>query len=176
MTHAVSEIYDTITAKTINSKSMTGIPFSKFLEDCVNHMNSNTNNLNQLSLPTQHTSLINFMSKLAIDLGFGYYSTMMTIKSIDDFPINWEEFENEHSMILSKADFLFSEKLIGSYRQTFDIRKEFENLIEDEKNKFIEKNSETIKNYNLNLANSLWQVYIKPGLTADSLFEVIKAL
>jgi hypothetical protein len=26
------------------------------------------------------------------------------------------------------------------------------------------------------LANSLWQVYIKPGLTADSLFEVIKAL
>jgi hypothetical protein len=77
-------------------------------------------------------------------------------------------------MILSKADFLFSEELIGIYRQTLDIRKEFDNLIEDKKNKFIEKNSETIKNYNLNLANSLWRVYIKPGLTADSLFEVIK--
>ncbi|RGB40923.1 guanylate-binding protein [Rhizophagus diaphanus] len=171
MTHAVSEIYDTITAKKINFKSMTGISFSKFLEDCVKHMNSNTNNLDKLSLPTQYTSLINFMSKLAIDIGFTYYSTMMTIRSIDDFPINWEDFENEHSMILSQADFLFNEKLIGSYHQTLDIRKEFDNLIEDEKNKFIEKNSESVKNYNLNLANSLWQVHVSPGLTADSLFE-----
>ncbi|CAB5092414.1 unnamed protein product [Rhizophagus irregularis] len=94
MTHAVSEIYDTITAKKINFKSMT----------------------DKLSLPTQYTSLINFMSKLAIDIGFTYYSTMMTIRSIDDFPINWEDFENEHT-------------------------------------------------------NSLWQVHVSPGLTADSLFE-----
>ena len=33
-------------------------------------------------------------------------------------------------------------------------------------------NSEALKNYNLKLANSLWQDHVKPGLTADSLFEV----
>ena len=136
-------------------------------------MNTDTSTLNKLSLPsTQYTSLINFMSKLAIDIGITYYSTMMTIRSIDDFPISWEDFENEHATILSKADFLFNEKLIGSYSQTLDTRKEFENLIANEKQVFTEKNSETLKNYNLNLANSLWRVHIKPGLTADYLFEV----
>jgi len=112
------------------------------------------------------------MSKLAIDIGINYYSTMMTIRSIDDFPISWKVFENEHVMILSKADFLFNEKLIGSYYQTLDAREEFDNLIENEKNKFIEMNSKVLKDYNLNLANDLWQDHVKPGLTADSLFEV----
>ena len=94
----------------------------------------------------------------------------MTIRSISDFPISWEVFKNEHAMILSKADFLFNEKLIGS--QTLDAKKEFDNLIENEKNKFIEMNSKDLKNYNLELANSLWQDHVKPCLTADSLFKV----
>ena len=172
MSHAVSEIYDTISPKKINSKSMTGISFSKFLQDYIQHMNATTKTLNTLSLSTQHTSLINFMSRLAIDVGFTYYSDTMTIKSIHDFPLSWDAFEDEHAITLSKADFLFSEKLIGSYSQTLDTRTEFENLIAGEKRIFTEKNSETLKNYNLNLANSLWRVHIEPGLTADYLFEV----
>ena len=93
-------------------------------------MNTDTSTLNKLSLPsTQYTSLINFMSKLAIDIGITYYSTMMTIRSIDDFPTNWEDFENEHAMILSKADFLFNEKLIRSYYQTLELRMKKINLL-----------------------------------------------
>ena len=74
---------------------------------------------------------------------------------------------DDHTMILSKADFLFTEKSIGSYSQTLDTRKEFENLIANERQGFAEKNSEMLKNYNLNLANSLWRVHIKHRLEAE---------
>ncbi|CAG8465192.1 13680_t:CDS:2 [Funneliformis caledonium] len=164
----ISYIYDTISTKQINSKPLSGILFSKFLKDCIQHMNATT--LNALSLPTHYTSLIKFMSNLAKDMGVSYYYDKMT-KFSDRFPKDWDSFDYEHTIILSDADFRFTEKLIGNYHQTTDAREEFNSLIEKEKQKFVKMNSDNIKNYNLNLANSLWRVHIKPGLTADYLFE-----
>ncbi|CAG8515927.1 6336_t:CDS:2 [Acaulospora colombiana] len=168
ISQSVQEIFHNLTAKHISTTPLTGTSFSKFLVDCVDHMNS-SKHCAQFSVPDEYETIVNFMSALALDIGTTYYNIMMIDKEIDDFPMSWWEFERYHEEILSEAEIRFQEKCIGNIREK-NILKFYEKIDEIEK-EFREVNSKQLKKFNRTVAENLWDELVKPGLTAENLCE-----
>ncbi|CAG8612693.1 13254_t:CDS:2, partial [Acaulospora morrowiae] len=165
---SVQEILCNLTAKCIFSVPLTGTSFSKFLTGCINHMNS-SKHCAQFSIPDEYEIIVHSMSALAFDIGTTYYNTMMTVREIDDFPVSWENFECYHHEHMLEAETIFREKCVGNVGDAVE-RKFYEKIskIEEE---FRESNSKRLKKFNETVAEKLWDEIVKPGLTAENLYE-----
>jgi hypothetical protein len=112
---AVKSIYSRLTPKFIDSSTMKGISFVKFLQDIVERMNSSKTST-FLSIPSEYESIIQYVSQEATKEILEIYKKRISqlINEEGKLPIIWEEFEEINDECISEARKLFSRKIIGN--------------------------------------------------------------
>ncbi|PKC01539.1 hypothetical protein RhiirA5_426542 [Rhizophagus irregularis] len=116
--NTVKSIYSQLPLKYIDSSTMQGISFVKFLENIVECMNSSeTSTL--LSITSEYESIIQFVTQEAIKESINRYEkSMSTLRNEKEkLQMHWKEFDKMHLKYKSEINKLFFEKIIGSPAQ-----------------------------------------------------------
>ncbi|CAG8550491.1 15343_t:CDS:2 [Acaulospora morrowiae] len=166
----VRSIYSNLNPKYIGSSTMTGMSFGKFLVDCVEKMNDPENS-EQLSIPSEYETVIQYMSHKATDKCMEIYESGMNEEIKDRVPILWDEFDDIHNNYYNKAQEEFHDMVIGSSQQVIDFIDGFNAQIQKVKEKYVKTNSEALYAYNHELAENLWKTHIKCRLNKENLFK-----
>src|SRR3954451_17356401 len=170
--NAVKTIYSQLPLKYIDSSTMKGIAFVKFLQDIVERMNkSETSSL--LSIPSEYESIIQFVAQeVTKETMIIYEEKMNPLMDEENLPMLWEDFTQIHDICLSEVHKLFFEKIIGSPTQMESFTEQLNEKISKIKEVFVKRNSDELMIYNENIAKDFWERFVKIGLTQDNLFGV----
>ena len=171
--NAVKAIYSKLPLKYIGSSTMKGISFVKFLQNIVERLNSSETS-SFLSIPSEYEAVIKFVANEAIDEATRKYREEMDnlMNREGALPMLWREFEGMHNKCTSEVNKSFFESIIGSPTEIGNYAEQLNEEISRFKEKFKEKNSEELKNYNESIANKFWEKHVKVRLTGENLFEV----
>ncbi|CAI2163621.1 20366_t:CDS:2 [Funneliformis geosporum] len=187
VTSSVNKILSTSVPKYIGSSTMSGVSFTKFLQECVSKLNDTSESSNfHLSIPDEYESIIEYVAQKAIDECVKMYVTSM--KCIlrsgkdnnldDDFEnvqhvevFNWTDFHEVHLNVFNQVETEFFKRIIGDETQIKNFESDLNNKIKKEFEIFHKINSESLYEYNLELAKGLWDRNVKVGLDKDNIFE-----
>ncbi|CAG8583528.1 8584_t:CDS:2 [Funneliformis mosseae] len=173
VSRAVKSILSTSTPKYIGSSLMTGLSFTKFLQECVEKLNDTSNSNFQLSIPSEYDSVIEYVARQSIKHCTQMYVTSMNSKLQQPYDdgrkqrlkvLNWEDFNEIHVEIYNQVEKEFFKRVIGSGSQ---IKKYANKLIESINEKFEEfhkSNSYALYEQNMSLIKKLWDRHVKVGL------------
>ncbi|CAG8517016.1 4553_t:CDS:2 [Rhizophagus irregularis] len=179
VTHAVNNVLSTSTPKYIGSCTMTGVSFTKFLQDCVEKLNDTS--IMQLSIPSEYDSVVEYVAQRSIKECVQMYTLNMNKKlnkdkerSDDSLHVdvfNWKAFNEIHMEIFSQVEKEFFKRIIGDSIQIRQYENELNNSINEQFEKFRKSNSEALYEYNMELAKKLWENNVKVRLSAENFFK-----
>ncbi|RIA89264.1 guanylate-binding protein [Glomus cerebriforme] len=179
VTRAVNNILSTSTPKYIESCTMSGLSFTKFLQDCVEKLNDTSNF--QLSIPSEYESVIEYIAQRTIRDCIQIYTSNMKLKLDSDIGsnddtihvnlYNWELFNDIHLEIFTHVEKEFFQRIIGNETQIREYENELNKLIKEQFEGFHKSNSEALYEYNMKLARKLWNDNVKVRLSSDNFFQ-----
>ncbi|CAG8434120.1 10038_t:CDS:2 [Funneliformis mosseae] len=181
-TISINKILSTSAPKYIGSSTMSGVPFTKFLQECVNKLNDTSETSNfHLSIPDEYESIIEYIAHKTIDHCVQMYVTSMkfllrsgndndeNVQHVEVF--NWTDFHEIHLNVFNQVETEFFKRIIGDEIQIKNYERDLNKLIGREFEEFRRINSESLYELNIELAKELWDRNVKVGLDKDNRFE-----
>jgi len=167
VTRVVKSIISTSAPKYIGPSMMSGMSFTKFLQDCVEKLNDTS--ISQLSIPSEYESVIDYIAQRSIEYCIQMYTSEMNLNlhpsddDDDDYDddedgeinvFNWEDFNEFHLKVFGQVEEEFFKKIIGNETQIKEYENKLNKLINKQFEEFRKSNSEALYEYNMQLAKN----------------------
>ncbi|CAI2179659.1 14370_t:CDS:2 [Funneliformis geosporum] len=173
VSRAVKSILSTSTPKYIGSSLMTGLSFTKFLQECVEKLNDTSDSNFQLAIPSEYESVIGYVARQSIKHCTQLYVTSMNSRL--QLPCDgdrkqqvkalyWEYFNEIHVEIYNQIEKEFFNKVIGSGSQIKKYEDDLNESINEKYEEFYKSNSNALYEHNMKLVKDLWDRHVKVGL------------